>query len=95
MAEASYTNTQIDLREGDLILLYTDGVTEARNPAGEFFDDERVRQWLTAPDGRDVSRFTDGALRDLRVSGAGSPPSKTTSRSSWRVSAPLFDERCC
>jgi Stage II sporulation protein E (SpoIIE) len=63
---ASYTNSEIDLRDGDLVLLYTDGVTEARNPAGEFFDDERVRRWLTAADGRDASRFTDGAFCDLR-----------------------------
>lgn len=47
------------------MLLYTDGVTEARNPKGEFFDDERVRRWLTATDGRDVSGFTDRAIRDL------------------------------
>jgi phosphoserine phosphatase RsbU/P len=65
MAEASYTNTEIDVRAGDLMLLYTDGVTEARNPKGEFFDDERLRRWLTATDGRDVSRFTDRAIRDL------------------------------
>ncbi|PYR03255.1 MAG: hypothetical protein DMF97_02410 [Acidobacteria bacterium] len=64
--DASYTNSEIDLREGDRVLLYTDGVTEARNPAGEFFEDERVRRWLTAADGRDASRFTDGAFCDLR-----------------------------
>jgi len=50
---------------GDLILLYTDGVTEAQNAAGEFFDSERVRRWLTSADGTDVARFTETALRDL------------------------------
>ncbi|UOA08306.1 SpoIIE family protein phosphatase [Methylobacter sp. S3L5C] len=30
------------LSEGDLILLYTDGLTEAENPAGEFFGVDRV-----------------------------------------------------
>jgi serine phosphatase RsbU (regulator of sigma subunit) len=65
-SDASYTNSEIDLREGDRVLLYTDGVTEARNPAGEFFEDERVRRWLTAADGRDASRFTEGAFCDLR-----------------------------
>jgi hypothetical protein len=39
--------------------------TEAWNPAGEFFDGERVRRWLTAADGRDASRFTEVALRVL------------------------------
>lgn len=32
----------ITLSEGDLILLYTDGLTEAENPDGEFFGVERV-----------------------------------------------------
>jgi serine phosphatase RsbU (regulator of sigma subunit) len=30
------------LSKGDLILLYTDGLTEAENPDGEFFGLERV-----------------------------------------------------
>ncbi len=65
ISEASYTNAVVDFREGDLVLLYTDGITEARNPAGEFFDGERVRRWLTDADGRDASRFTEAALGDL------------------------------
>ncbi len=32
----------VTLSEGDLILLYTDGLTEAENPAGEFFGLNRV-----------------------------------------------------
>src|SRR5262249_56630379 len=43
---AAYANAELALRDGDLVLLYTDGVTEARNAAGEFFDEERLKSWL-------------------------------------------------
>lgn len=34
------------LQPGDGILLYTDGVTEARNPAGDFFEADRLLSWV-------------------------------------------------
>jgi serine phosphatase RsbU (regulator of sigma subunit) len=34
------------LSKGDLVLLYTDGLTEAENPDGEFFGLERVSDML-------------------------------------------------
>jgi len=39
---------EIDLAPGDLILFYTDGVTDAMNGAGEQFDVERLRAAVTA-----------------------------------------------
>lgn len=35
-----------DLEPGDRILFYTDGVTEARTPDGQFFDAERLAEFL-------------------------------------------------
>lgn len=32
----------VDLRPGDLLVLYTDGVTDARSPAGERFEEDRL-----------------------------------------------------
>ena len=37
-----YTNQQTKLSKGDMIMLYTDGITEARNSSGEFFGEERL-----------------------------------------------------
>lgn len=41
-----YKEERIMLQPGDGILLYTDGVTEARNPAGDFFEADRLLSWV-------------------------------------------------
>lgn len=38
----------VTLAPGDRVVLYTDGVTEARSPAGEFFGEERLEEELRA-----------------------------------------------
>ncbi len=50
-------DTEIRLEVGDLILLYSDGLVEARSASGEFFGLGRVRERIVA--GR------DGSLQDL------------------------------
>ena len=41
---------RVKLVAGDRVVLYTDGVTEARSPAGEFYDEWRLAAFLTALD---------------------------------------------
>ncbi|WP_393101378.1 PP2C family protein-serine/threonine phosphatase [Streptomyces sp. LN325] len=42
----SYTMTELPLAEEALLLLYTDGVIEARDPKGRFFDlEDRIAAW--------------------------------------------------
>jgi serine phosphatase RsbU (regulator of sigma subunit) len=42
MPNASYTSTETSLEPGDLLALYTDGITEAANPEEEEYDIERL-----------------------------------------------------
>ena len=42
MSGTKYENRTIRLRPGDELIVYTDGVSEAMNPKGELFSDERL-----------------------------------------------------
>ncbi|MEL7622580.1 MAG: SpoIIE family protein phosphatase [Clostridiales bacterium] len=44
----SYTQIETQLEKGDMLYLYTDGVTEANNPAGELYGEKRLRDTLNA-----------------------------------------------
>jgi serine phosphatase RsbU (regulator of sigma subunit) len=42
--EANYHDQSIELAEGDVLLLYTDGVTETFSPEGEIFGENRLNE---------------------------------------------------
>jgi serine phosphatase RsbU (regulator of sigma subunit) len=42
LSEASYESDQVQLKPGDRFIMVTDGVTEAENAHGEFYDNERL-----------------------------------------------------
>jgi serine phosphatase RsbU (regulator of sigma subunit)/pSer/pThr/pTyr-binding forkhead associated (FHA) protein len=46
LEEAQFQVVQMQLQPGDKIVIYSDGLTEAENAAGEFFDTERLRACL-------------------------------------------------
>jgi len=62
-----YTNATLDLRTGDRILLFTDGVLEAQNARGEFLDEAPVKAWLTSDLDQDAASLADSVLRRLRA----------------------------
>jgi PAS domain S-box-containing protein len=50
-AEAEYAETSLDLLPGSTLVLYTDGVTEARDDFGVQFDEDGLLRVLTGTDG--------------------------------------------
>jgi serine phosphatase RsbU (regulator of sigma subunit) len=41
--DAAYVDTQVELQPGDVMVCFTDGVSECENAAGEQFSDRRIR----------------------------------------------------
>jgi len=52
----------ISLASGDRILLYTDGITESRNPTGEEFGESRLIDLILGDEPIDAAALADGAL---------------------------------
>jgi sigma-B regulation protein RsbU (phosphoserine phosphatase) len=61
----------LELAPGDAFVLFTDGVSEAFDPAGELFGDDRLLAHLEASDGGSASAITSGVLEAVRRHAAG------------------------
>ena len=61
MPERKYHYEKVPLEYGDTIFLYTDGVIEARNPAGEQFGTEKLCSIL-----RETDRYPEGLVETVK-----------------------------
>jgi len=55
-ADAEYTESIVDLERGDLLVFYTDGISEAMSATGEMFGSERLLETLRACSRDDSAR---------------------------------------
>jgi sigma-B regulation protein RsbU (phosphoserine phosphatase) len=74
LPEAEWDIRQAQMEPGDLLLAYTDGVTEARSAAGGFYGDERLRALVC---GRTfaAAELADAIEEDVRAFAAGAEQS--------------------
>jgi sigma-B regulation protein RsbU (phosphoserine phosphatase) len=73
--DSDYGELRARLAPGDSVVLYTDGVTEATNPQGEMFGDERLHALVYANSRLKPRAMVSLLLHELRAWGAGSPQS--------------------
>lgn len=64
--DRNYLQDEIELNSGDTLLCFTDGVTEARDAAGDEFGEERLQELLTLG-----GEFSARELRDLIMAAVG------------------------
>jgi sigma-B regulation protein RsbU (phosphoserine phosphatase) len=62
---ATYSSVELPLQSGARVLLYTDGVSETRNPAEVEFGTDRFRQFLEAEQSASADHFADRLLEEL------------------------------
>ncbi|NJN81155.1 MAG: SpoIIE family protein phosphatase [Caldilineaceae bacterium] len=58
-----FEEQMVRLEPGDAVVLFTDGVTEARNEVGEFFGESRLRQAITAHTEKSAQGLADSILQ--------------------------------
>ena len=61
-----YEDSTAELQPGDLLLLFTDGITEAMAPEGEEFGEKRVISAIAGLEKRPLGELQTGLIRDIR-----------------------------
>ena len=63
---STYKTESILMSKGDVLLLYTDGVSEATNERGEFFGEQRIVDRLSETAARSAKEITQLLLEDVQ-----------------------------
>lgn len=64
--DCEYAEQEIELNPGSIVLLYTDGITEARSPQGEFFGLARIMQAMLQHGEGHPSKLVNGLYQRVR-----------------------------
>ena len=71
LEDAEFQVESIQLAPGDKLVLYSDGVTEAANPEGEFFGKKRLREIVSAQAGKECAALHDAVMEGVTAFAAG------------------------
>ncbi len=65
MPDAMYEERLLELESGSMLLIYSDGLTEAQNTAGEFFGEQRLLNLLTTLGGLPAEQVGDRLVGEV------------------------------
>jgi len=74
LPESTYEEGRADLEVGDILVLYTDGISECRSPAGEEFGTGRIVRAVRRLAGRPAGEILGAIFSDLREFTGGADP---------------------
>jgi serine phosphatase RsbU (regulator of sigma subunit) len=63
----SFEEAAVELQPGDVVVAFTDGVSEARNAADEEFGEDRVKELLRATAGMSAAEISSRLADDVRA----------------------------
>lgn len=70
-----YSSDEIQLKENDALILFTDGVSEAMNKDGEEFSDERLEKTAQLLKEKSADEILNGIKKEVQLFSEGSPQS--------------------
>jgi serine phosphatase RsbU (regulator of sigma subunit) len=65
LEDARYQDIKLRLKSGDRFILYTDGIIEATNAAGDFFGWNRFKKFITSHAILSLGIFADGLIQHI------------------------------
>jgi sigma-B regulation protein RsbU (phosphoserine phosphatase) len=72
--ENRYREGHLQMNPGDKLFVYTDGITEYQNPAGEFYGSDRFYETINALQGKSVADIVEQSIRSLMEFGNNAKP---------------------
>jgi sigma-B regulation protein RsbU (phosphoserine phosphatase) len=73
--DAKFGQRQLDLKPGETLLVYTDGVTEAMNRKRELFGEERLKEALQGQSRLSPEKLTQRVVEEVARFASGAEPS--------------------
>jgi sigma-B regulation protein RsbU (phosphoserine phosphatase) len=70
---ASWQQKILKFSPGDVLVMYTDGITEAHNPQGAFFSESRLQDSLRANQERPADEIVQSVLEQVNSFTRGAP----------------------